>query len=96
MRRDSDLLQNAAMTALFPTPLVVSINPQNCPLCGEANACAMAIEPDDGKVPAPCWCMAAVFNAPLFEPLPEVARGQACICARCVAQAATATINTSH
>jgi len=89
MERDSDLLQNAAMTALFLALPTSTIDSTHCPLCGEANVCAMEIERESGIVQAPCWCMSAVFSKSLREQIPVAARGQACICARCVAKAAT-------
>lgn len=70
------------------TPLT---DPGLCPLCGGDNRCAMEIERETGEVQPPCWCMDATFSAALFESIPLAARGQACICARCVAAAAAAS-----
>jgi hypothetical protein len=41
-----------------------------------------------GAAPASCWCQSVDFTAVLKAPLPDAARGVACICARCAAQAA--------
>ena len=66
-------------------------DPSCCPLCGEANRCAMEIERDSGVVQAPCWCLSASFTAALHAQIPADARGLACLCARCVAAAQTVT-----
>lgn len=63
-------------------------DPGLCPLCGGDNRCAMEIERETGQVQPPCWCLEARFDPALFERIPPAARGQACICARCVATAA--------
>jgi len=55
-----------------------------CPLCGGANACAMAAGGADGS---PCWCVAATFGDALLARVPAAARGRACICAACAAAA---------
>ena len=62
-----------------------AIDPTCCPLCGEANACAMEIERTTGVAQGPCWCMTARFDEALRERVPQAARGLACICARCAA-----------
>lgn len=67
-----------------PTPLP---DPSRCPLCGGDNRCAMEIERETGTVQPPCWCMDATFTPELFQRIPAEARGQACICAACVAAA---------
>jgi len=106
MVRDSDLprtkstsgaslRQNAAMPVLFSALSMLAMNaidPTRCPLCGEANVCALEIERQSGVAQPPCWCLSTAFSASLQAQLPAEARGQACICARCVAKAApTAT-----
>jgi len=75
------------MTVLSPTLPVITLNSSLCPLCGEANVCAVEIERESGIAQAPCWCMAAVFGDSLRDRVPVEARGRACICARCVAKA---------
>lgn len=69
------------------TITVPDIDPSRCPLCGQDNRCAMEIERDSGQVQPPCWCMDATFSPGLFARIPTEARGQACICATCVAKA---------
>jgi len=65
------------------------VDASRCPLCGEANRCALEVERETGCKQPPCWCMAAEFS---FSPeslakVPEEKRGLACICARCAALA---------
>ncbi|WP_332747276.1 cysteine-rich CWC family protein [Hydrogenophaga sp.] len=62
-------------------------DPSRCPLCGGDNRCAMEIERDTGEAQPPCWCVDANFSPELFARIPTEARGQACICAACVAEA---------
>ncbi|MEM7437043.1 MAG: cysteine-rich CWC family protein [Myxococcota bacterium] len=52
-----------------------------CPLCGEANECAIAA----GRDPSSCWCMSAVMDAGALARIPAEAQGRVCICARCAA-----------
>jgi hypothetical protein len=49
-----------------------------CPLCGEANGCAIA-----AASRAPCWCVEASFDAALRERAARAEGPQRCICARC-------------
>lgn len=70
------------VSASLPQP-----DPGRCPLCGSDNRCAMEIERETGQVQPPCWCMGATFTPELFLRIPAEARGQACICAACVAAA---------
>lgn len=69
------------MNAMTPLP------PEVCPLCGQANQCAMEIERATGRKQPPCWCTQASFSAELLARLPDSARNQACICAACAAAA---------
>jgi hypothetical protein len=66
---------------------VQALDATRCPLCGEANRCAMEIERETGQPQPPCWCMAVDLSLAPLERLPEALRGQACICARCAAGA---------
>ncbi|HCL87544.1 MAG TPA: hypothetical protein DIC45_13865 [Comamonadaceae bacterium] len=50
-----------------------------CPLCGQANACAMAA----GLPAADCWCMAAPVSRAALARVPEPQRGKRCICPHC-------------
>ncbi|GAB4217907.1 MAG: hypothetical protein Fur007_21610 [Rhodoferax sp.] len=47
----------------------------------------MALGQPGADADTPCWCVQAHFSAELLARLPEAARGRACICPRCVAQA---------
>jgi hypothetical protein len=68
-----------------PAPL----DPSRCPLCGEANRCAMEVERETGLEQGPCWCMATDFDfsPELLARVPTEKRRLACICARCAALA---------
>ena len=66
----------------------MALDATRCPLCGEANRCAMEIERETGQAQPSCWCMAADFDTALLARLPAERRGLACICARCAAQGA--------
>ena len=57
--------------------------PNLCPLCGEANQCAMAIEQATGIKQPACWCTGVTFGPDLLARVPEAARNLACICRRC-------------
>jgi len=52
-----------------------------CPLCGEANECAVAA----GRDPESCWCMTATMSASALAAIPAEAQGKVCICTRCAA-----------
>ncbi|MBI2963561.1 MAG: cysteine-rich CWC family protein [Deltaproteobacteria bacterium] len=54
-------------------------DPARCPLCGAANACAMAADPSASR----CWCFEAAIAPEALERVPAAARGVACICPRC-------------
>ncbi|MBP7565525.1 MAG: cysteine-rich CWC family protein [Burkholderiaceae bacterium] len=54
-----------------------------CPLCGQANGCAMETARITGGEPATCWCMTATIDPLSLDRLPDSSRGLACICARC-------------
>ncbi len=64
-------------------PVKSGADPTLCPLCGQANQCAMELERVSGVPQPPCWCTRVGFDAALLARLPEPARGQACICAAC-------------
>ncbi|NBS82823.1 MAG: hypothetical protein EB017_14055 [Betaproteobacteria bacterium] len=60
------------------------IDPTCCPICEQANACAMEVAKSQGLAEAEsCWCMTASFSPELFANLPESLLGKACICANC-------------
>jgi len=60
-----------------------------CPLCGEANGCAIAAGSQ-----LPCWCVDASFERALVERAARAGGLPRCICARC-ASAAVAAGNDS-
>jgi hypothetical protein len=60
-----------------------SSDPTFCPLCGQANRCAMEVERETGVKQPPCWCMQADFSEELLGRVPAAARRTACICAAC-------------
>lgn len=64
-------------------------DPSRCPLCGEANRCAMEVARETGQAQPPCWCMDADFSTDLLARVPAEKRRLACICARCAALAVT-------
>jgi hypothetical protein len=70
---------------LSSRPAGPGIDPARCPLCGQANACAMEAERLTGRVQPPCWCLSASFATGVLERIPDMARGAACICERCAA-----------
>jgi hypothetical protein len=72
------------------SPTAVVVDATRCPLCGGDNRCAIEIERETGEAHPPCWCMNGSFPPALLERIPQQARGQACICARCMAAAALA------
>jgi Cysteine-rich CWC len=65
------------------------VDPSRCPLCGEANRCAMEVERETGLKQPPCWCMATDvdFGPGLIAGVPTEKQRLACICARCAALA---------
>lgn len=56
-----------------------SSNATKCPLCGEANECAVAA----GRDPESCWCMTATISPTAIAAIPAEAQGKVCICPRC-------------
>ena len=59
------------------------VDPLLCPLCQQANQCAMEVARATGQPQPPCWCSQATFSAKLLARIPEHARGTACICVAC-------------
>ncbi|PIT83173.1 cysteine-rich CWC family protein [Limnohabitans sp. 15K] len=74
----------------------LSIDPCHCPLCGQPNACAMAMPQAGAEAPGPCWCTRVQFSADLLKQVPEAARNKACICAACVAASEQSSQGTSQ
>jgi hypothetical protein len=58
-------------------------DPTLCPLCGQANECAMEVERATGVMQPPCWCSQVKFEAALLSRIPEHTRGKACVCPEC-------------
>ncbi len=70
-------------------PAPSALDTTRCPLCGQANRCAVEIERETGVAQAPCWCLSARFTDALRQCVPAEARGVACICAHCANAATT-------
>ncbi|MDP4609485.1 MAG: cysteine-rich CWC family protein [Burkholderiaceae bacterium] len=66
-----------------------TIDPLLCPLCGQANACAMANGNDNAE---PCWCVGLTFGPDVLARVPPEAQRLACICQRCVQADSSRTI----
>ena len=64
-------------------PIIQSIEPRVCPLCGQPNQCAMEALRATGVKQPPCWCSQLKFDPELLERIPEHVRGKACVCASC-------------
>lgn len=64
-----------------PTPF----NPSLCPLCGQANQCAMELERSTGQPQPPCWCTTQTVAPQALAQLPPEAVNRACLCPRCAA-----------
>lgn len=58
-------------------------DPGRCPLCGQANLCAMEVERATGQPQPPCWCTQVDFNRAALDRIPQEARRKACICRAC-------------
>jgi hypothetical protein len=57
-----------------------------CPLCGQANRCAMAAGNSNG-----CWCVGAAFSAELLLRAASSAGAVRCICVRCATRSSATT-----
>jgi hypothetical protein len=53
-----------------------------CPLCGQANECAIAA----GRDAESCWCMNVFIDTAALASIPADARGKVCICVRCASE----------
>ncbi|MDR0214649.1 MAG: cysteine-rich CWC family protein [Comamonas sp.] len=56
-----------------------SSDTSRCPLCGQANQCAISA----GLPPESCWCMQTRVSQNALARLPSEARGKSCICPAC-------------
>ena len=63
-----------------------------CPLCGQANQCAIAA----GLPPEHCWCMTAHIPAAVLAAIPSATRGQACVCPACGQAPTTTPLSSRH
>ncbi len=72
-----------------------TFSPEVCPLCGQANQCAMEIARATGVSQGPCWCSQLSFEPELLARIPQAARGKSCVCAAC-AKAATEDANATR
>ncbi|MBP6395072.1 MAG: cysteine-rich CWC family protein [Giesbergeria sp.] len=70
-------------TTTITTKPPSSIDTGHCPLCGQANQCAMAQTPSS----TPCWCMDSRIAPQTLAAIPTAERGQRCICPACAAGA---------
>ncbi|HEY4665618.1 MAG TPA: cysteine-rich CWC family protein [Comamonas sp.] len=61
------------------------LDSSRCPLCGQANQCAVAA----GLPPESCWCMQASIAPEALERVPAKQRGKACVCPACGQAAVT-------
>ena len=75
--------------------MACAVDATRCPLCQQANQCAMEIEKTSGIAQAPCWCMQWTFDPVLLSRLPAQSRGVACICHNCAMLATTARQNVN-
>jgi len=66
------------LAGMMPT---APVDPCRCPVCGSANACAMAASPPSAE---PCWCTRVQLSQQLLQKVPLAARDKACICQACV------------
>ena len=67
------------------------IDPSLCPLCGQANRCAMELEKETGMAQGPCWCTAVTFDSAQLDSVPDTAKRLACICTACASKSRTRT-----
>jgi hypothetical protein len=58
-------------------------DPARCPLCGQANGCAMEAARAAGTTGGPCWCMSTRIPVDVLAGIPASRRGIACVCERC-------------
>ncbi len=52
----------------------MTLNPAHCPLCGQANRCAMEIERATGQKQDACWCTGVSFSAELLARVPAASQ----------------------
>ena len=57
-----------------------ALNIALCPLCGQPNHCAMAVDPNATD----CWCESVIFPEELLAQIPENAVRKTCVCQECL------------
>ena len=70
---------NDGLNAGLDTGLNTRMAASTCPLCGQANQCAITA----GLPAESCWCMQEPVSREALAQLPAEARGKACICPAC-------------
>jgi len=60
-----------------------TIDSSLCTICREPNICAMEKAKATDSQPERCWCMDAIFSSAVTDQVPDDAKGQVCICAKC-------------
>lgn len=84
-----------AVLAALSSPVVVEES--RCPLCQQANRCAMVQAQREGRdPPADCWCVHVTFGVELLARVPEQARRQACICHVCATAQQPMSVSLSN
>ncbi|MBB6729972.1 cysteine-rich CWC family protein [Cohnella zeiphila] len=58
------------------------VDPALCPLCGQANGCALTA----GRTIDHCWCVQTLIPKELLERIPPERRRRVCVCADCAAR----------
>ncbi|MFZ2737205.1 MAG: cysteine-rich CWC family protein [Burkholderiaceae bacterium] len=54
-----------------------------CPVCGQANQCAMEKARFSGQPQPPCWCSTLKFDDALTQQIPAAKQGLVCLCQEC-------------
>ena len=69
--------------SVLPESATRTVDATLCPLCGQANRCAMEVAKESGQPQPPCWCTQVDFSRELIDQVPAVLQRQACICQAC-------------
>jgi hypothetical protein len=62
---------------------ISAVDATRCPMCGQANQCAIEEKRVSGVPQPPCWCTQVNFDNQLLSAIANEARGKACICQVC-------------
>ncbi|UVE18739.1 cysteine-rich CWC family protein [Pseudomonas sp. LS44] len=57
-----------------------TVDPNRCPLCGQANSCTQA---DPARKGEDCWCFSTAIDPQALERIAPELRRRACLCPRC-------------